>query len=84
MNRSVFYSRKNPLERQWYGSHVTGRRPFVSDAKRSARESGQGTLAEERSVREANVHVMIIIVNIGSNVFTKEKLREQLPEVCRA
>ena len=37
------------------GPRVTGRRPFVCDTKRSAREAEQGPLVEERSVREANV-----------------------------
>ena len=67
MNRSVFYSRINPLKRKW--SVCDGRRPFVCDTKRSALEAEQGPLVEERSVREANVltaYVMIAIVHIGS------------------
>ena len=37
------------------GPRVTGRRPFVCETKRLAREAEQGPLVEERSVREANV-----------------------------
>ena len=37
------------------GPRVTGRRPFVCDTKRSAREAEQGPPVEERSVREATV-----------------------------
>ena len=37
------------------GPHVTDRRPFVGETKRSAREAEQGSLVEERSVREAKV-----------------------------
>ena len=53
MNSSVFIVEK--IHWNENGPHVTGRRSFVSDSKRSARESGQGTLVEERSVRESNV-----------------------------
>ena len=36
------------------GPRVTGRRQFVCDTKRSAREAEQDPLVKERSVREAN------------------------------
>ena len=37
------------------GPRVTGRRPFVCETKRSAREAEKGPIVEERSVREVNM-----------------------------